>query len=474
MKSMFLSFRTAGFGLLVLAFGWMQTGCTGSNVREVTVHQDTAIGEKITDAPAGIPLPDGFDGSQNGAEPGMTFPVLDALAYDKEFVDKARSALDISDEEWKKVRSAAAASVANLNKYGEGTAYFSDAKKLAQRSEGQLKKIIGPERAYRLQRLVADRYAQGNISGLLPEAPNAVPTDTRVIINAPAHRMDVFQDGSLVKSYLVGIGQQKYPLPAGMRHAENIVFNPTWTPPNEPWVRGKFSPGKVVPAGSSDNPLGPVKIPIGPPSLIHGGKQPYKLGTYASHGCVGLTNDGIRDFAATLAQVAGGKSLTIDSVEAYGKARTKTKWKRLQKPVPVELRYETIVAQDGHLVIYKDVYTRGTNTLQHAQKVLSVHGLDYETLPQTEKIALYDALENMNRDAAGKPIAPTIGTRPTGSHNPNTATSETDSTSGATTKKVKKSSKEISVPIVALAGKGYPAAFQMVGRAKPKENAAGQ
>ncbi len=472
MKRPDFSFRTLAAATAFLFWGGMHTGCTGSNNEEVTVYQNTTAsrGAGATDTTAGIPLPEGFDGTQNGAEPGMTFPVLDALAYDKEFMGNLKTALSLTDEEIKKLKSAAAASVADLDEYGSGTAYLDDAKKVAQRSEGQLKKIVGPERAYRLQRLVADRYAQGNISGLLPQAPNAVPTDTRVVINAPAHRMDIFNEGQLVKSYLVGIGQQKYPLPAGMRHAENIIFNPTWTPPKEPWVKGKFAPGKTVAAGSKDNPLGPVKIPIGPPSLIHGGKQPYKLGTYASHGCVGLTNDGIRDFAATLAQVAGGKELTIDSVEAYGKARTKTKWKRLQKPVPVELRYETIVAEDGKLVIYKDVYTRGTNTVAYAQKVLTAHGLDYETLPEAEKTALYDALETMNRNAAGKPIAASIGARPAASGNP----TATDSTAKTAVKKVKSPPKELAVPIVALAGKGYPAALDMVGRPKPKADTSGQ
>lgn len=471
MKRSFFPFHAIPLALLVL--GSMQTSCTSNNVKDKSISQTTTTTgtENATagDTTAGIPLPEGFDGTQSGAEPGMTFPVLDALLYEKDFVGQIKTSLSITEEELKKLKGAAAASAGSLNKYGEKTAYFSDAKKVAQRSEGQLKTILGPERAYRLQRMVADRYAQGEISGLLPDAPNAIPTDTRVVINAPAHRMDIFKDGSLVKSYLVGIGQEKYPLPAGMRHAEYIIFNPTWTPPNEPWVRGKFAPGKVVAAGSADNPLGPVKIPIGSPSLIHGGKQPYKLGTYASHGCVGLTNDGIRDFTATLAQAAGGTAFTADSVASYGKNRAKTKWQKLPAPVPVELRYETIVAEDGNLIIYRDVYTRGTNTVAHARKVLSVYGLDYETLPQAEKTALYNALETMNRNATGKPASgkSTATAFATDSLN-------TDSTAKPVVKKPKQTPKEIAVPIAALAGKGYPAALDMVGRAKPKADTSGK
>ena len=68
------------------------------------------------------------------------------------------------------------------------------------------------------------------------KGPNAVPTDTRVVVNIPAFRMDLFQDGSLVKSYKVGIGYPEFPLPQGLRKAQTIIFNPTWTPPDSPWV----------------------------------------------------------------------------------------------------------------------------------------------------------------------------------------------------------------------------------------------
>ncbi len=78
---------------------------------------------------------------------------------------------------------------------------------------------------------------------LLP-GPNAVPKDTRVVVNIPAHRMDVFRDGTLLKSYKVGIGYAEYPLPRGLRKAETIIFNPTWTPPNEPWVSRRGSAGR--------------------------------------------------------------------------------------------------------------------------------------------------------------------------------------------------------------------------------------
>jgi lipoprotein-anchoring transpeptidase ErfK/SrfK len=140
---------------------------------------------------------------------------------------------------------------------------------------------------------------------MLP-GPNAIPKDTRIVVNIPAYRMDIFKDGSLIKSYKVGIGTPEFPLPTGLRKAESVIFNPTWTVPDEAWAAEmkNVSVGETVEAGSKNNPLGWIKIPIGLPNLIHGGKAPAKIGTFASHGCVGLTNPQIKDFAMRLAQAA--------------------------------------------------------------------------------------------------------------------------------------------------------------------------
>src|SRR3989440_5523469 len=168
-----------------------------------------------------------------------------------------------------------------------------------------------------------------NEEPVLLKGPNAVPKDTRIVVNIPAFRMDVFRDGTLFKSYKVGIGYQQFPLPTGFRKAEMIIFNPTWTQPDESWAS---NPGLVVRAGASGNPLGPIKIPIGGANLIHGGKALAKIGTFASHGCVGLTNDEVKDFATVLAE-ATKTDLTDDTVNGYLKHRSLTQVVKLPKPV---------------------------------------------------------------------------------------------------------------------------------------------
>src|ERR1051325_9873889 len=190
------------------------------------------------------------------------------------------------------------------------------------------------------------------------KGPNAIPKDTRIVVNIPAFRMDVFREGSLLKSYKIGNGYPQFPLPTGFRKAEMIIFNPTWTQPNESWAS---NPGEVVAAGAAGNPLGPIKVPIGGANLIHGGKPLAKIGNFASHGCVGMTNNQVKDFAKVLAD-ATNTQLTSQTMLAYLRRPTRTQVVKLAQVVPVELRYETIVAEDGKLHIYRDVYNQKTNT----------------------------------------------------------------------------------------------------------------
>ena len=243
--------------------------------------------------------------------------------------------------------------------------------------------------------------AEASPSPEMLSGPNAVPTDTRVVVNIPAFRMDIFDDGSLVKSYKVGIGTPEFPLPQGIRTADTVIFNPTWTVPDEEWAAemNNVKVGETVEAGSKNNPLGWIKIPIGLPSLIHGGKQPAKIGTFASHGCVGLTNPQIKDFAMRLAQ-AGGAEITDDQVSEYLEEKTRTKDVKLKERIPVELRYETMVVEDGKLHIYKDVYKENTNTEENLRGVLSKYGVTFESLPREKQAEMLRGLKSPKNDVA--------------------------------------------------------------------------
>ena len=221
-----------------------------------------------------------------------------------------------------------------------------------------------------------------------------IPQGTRVIINAPAFRMDLFEDGKLTKSYKIGIGYPEFPLPTGLRIADTIIFSPTWTPPDEPWVESpnsKVKVGQKIEAGDKLNPLGPIKIPIGLPSLIHGGKSPAQIGRFASHGCVGLTNPQVRDFAKHLARLSGTQ-ISDEQIAEYEKNRTETRPVKLSRAVTVKLRYETVTVEDGKLHIYRDVYDRGANTEDNLRNVLQAYGVPVDQLSEGQRSQVTNAL----------------------------------------------------------------------------------
>ncbi|MFN2481296.1 MAG: L,D-transpeptidase [Pyrinomonadaceae bacterium] len=422
----------------------------------------------------------------------VTLAVLDALFADEAFARDLKSRLQLTDDQIARLKKAADEERAGLRESDEPSGTTAGA---TERARAKVREVVGAEKADQFFALASERWAGGDAGAsadaggrmsATAEKPNAVPSDTRVVVNAPAFRMDVFEQGRLVKSYKVGIGYPEFPLPVGMRKADQIIFNPEWTPPDEPWVEApgsKVKIGEKVASGSKLNPLGPVKIPIGLPSLIHGGKSPARLGQFASHGCVGLTDPLSLEVARELARL-GGAAVTDEDVKTYQQDRTKPKNVKLPQAVPVELRYETmVVTDDGKLHVYRDVYDRGTNTEENLRGVLQAHGVSLDQLSEQERSQALDAVRQMARDATGNPPDGGGTERPdTGAANRNAAGSNANDASknanaagknanaakGAANKNANaaaaapkvtrnvKGQKEIVIEIAALKGKGYP------------------
>jgi lipoprotein-anchoring transpeptidase ErfK/SrfK len=404
--------------------------------------------------------------SKEPAQP-LTLPVLDAFFAGEGAAELLKTRLQLSADQVTKLKEMAHAETVKLNEAsaGNGEGQSANARALAQE---KIDAIIGAEKTPQLAALVGEwsssnpndnpaSPAKQDMREQTAAGPNAVPGDSRIVVNAPAYRMDVFDAGRLIKTYRIGIGYPQFPLPTGLRKAREIIFNPTWTPPDEPWVAKMkdVSAGEKVEAGSKLNPLGPIKIPIGGPSLIHGGKSPAKLGTFASHGCVGLTTPQVRDFAKVLAQLAGNR-LTDAEVAAYGRDKTQTKQVKLDQPVPVELRYETIVVEDGKLHIYRDVYDRGTNTEENLRAVLAANDVKLEDLTEDQRNQISNALAQL----AGKSGSRTESLAKDNSRPEASKASlllAEKKSSQARTPRITKNQKEVVIEVSALAGKGYPA-----------------
>jgi len=451
--------------------------CGAACITQPTSNSNSETG-RATPSPSSSPT---VAAATDVAAVPVTLPVLDAFfASDETFTNELKTKLSLTDDQIAQLRAVSREETSKLRETetGDHSGTTAAARELA---ESRVKEIVGADKGSQLNAFVSERWrADGDDpdskkttagTASLASTPNTVPSDTRVVVNAPAYRMDVFESGRLVKSYKVGIGYPEFPLPIGLRKARAIIFNPTWTPPDEPWVESpssKVKVGEKVEAGSKLNPLGLLKIPIGSPSLIHGGKSPAKLGTFASHGCVGLTDALVQDFAKVLAKL-GGQKLSDADIANYKKNRSETKQVTLSAAVPVELRYETIVAEDGKLHIYRDVYDRNTNTEENLRAVLEAYGVKLEDLTEEERSQVLEALGEMSRDAKGRLDQTAVGpskTTASPSASPVPSPKAVAQKSGRVTRNFK-GKKEIVIEIAALKGKGYPA-MAVSGGATPK------
>lgn len=439
----------------VLLFILIVTVATGIACTTQPNNSNAPVVTQTTPAPSPVAS---ASPASTAASVKITLPLLDALLAEDAFVRELKDKAKLSDQQIESLKRASQSEINRLRETNvEGGAEETDSESTdaPARATEQLRSIIGEEKTDQVAALANEFWAKGDpsaegagSSGVeMLRGPNAVPTDTRVVVNIPAFRMDLFQNGSLVKSYKVGIGYPEFPLPFGLRKAQTVIFNPSWTPPDSPWVAKMKNamPGETIEPGSKDNPLGPIKIPIGLPSLIHGGKSPAKIGKFASHGCVGLTNAQVKDFAMLLMRAAN-KEVSDKEIAQYLGDKTKTKSVKLGQVIPVELRYETIVLEDGKLHIYKDVYAQDTNTEENLRRVLETHGSKLDDLSAEQRQQALDALNAMS--ARPKP-----GTAPSSSPSPSPADKKT-----ARAAKAKKPQNEIVIDVgAALAQKGYPA-----------------
>lgn len=391
----------------------------------------------------------------------VTLPVLDAFFQDSAFAAALRDSLQLNEQQIAELRRAAREHAMRVGSDSAVADTMMTPGTMGARMYAlqRISAIIGPAKTHQLGSLVRTRWEGTGIAGVAMGAqPNTVPTDTRIVVNAPSFRMDLFENGQLVRSYPIASGYPEFPLPSGIRQAREIIFNPSWTPPDEPWVESGSKDVKVgqrVGPGSKNNPLGIMKIPIGGPSLIHGGKSQAQIGGFGSHGCAGLTNENAREFSRLLAEVTG-TTLDDKTIAEYGKNRTESKTVQLAKPIPVELRYETIVAQDGALYFYPDVYDRGANTEQNLRAVLQANGLTLEQLTEQERTRVMDALAKMGG-------ARSDSARAAGDTASASAATAARAKTGTVTRSLK-GPKEIVVPIAALKGKGYPKAVKVAKR----------
>jgi hypothetical protein len=223
----------------------------------------------------------------------------------------------------------------------------------------------------------SDTLTGGHIE-LADFAPNE--PDIRITLNVPSFRLTLWQNGKEVKSYFVGVGMKEHPLYIGDRKATELIWNPAWIPPDSDWVDDMkgVSPGEVIKASDSRNPLGKMKIPLGDSYLIHQARGLGDLGNLVSHGCVRMLLPQLYDLAD---KIIAARSVAVSAKRiAAAKRNSRMLVVRLDEPVPVDINYDTLVVEAGGLHVYPDVYERGTNRPSRLRAKLQAANVDVSNL----------------------------------------------------------------------------------------------
>ena len=133
----------------------------------------------------------------------------------------------------------------------------------------------------------------------------AVSADAPLLLKADlsSRMLTVTRGDSVLKTYSVAVGQDRYPTPTGTFTIRKIVWNPSWhPPPGSDWAKGKKAKGP----GEPGNPMKVVKIFFKEPDYyIHGTDAVESLGDAASHGCLRMDPDEVADLAKLIMEHGG-------------------------------------------------------------------------------------------------------------------------------------------------------------------------
>lgn len=179
--------------------------------------------------------------------------------------------------------------------------------------------------------------------------PAAAAGELMLRINLPSYRLEVWDGGERIRSYPATIGAPSFPTPTGGYTITRIEWNPSWTPPDSRWARGKQ---KVGPGPS--NPMGRVKLQFDRLLYVHGTSRTEQLGGAHSHGCIRLSNEDALDLARLVALRTG--ALSPEEIAALEANPRRTRSVRVPGGVPIRIRYGLSEDGDGGTVEHEDVY----------------------------------------------------------------------------------------------------------------------
>jgi murein L,D-transpeptidase YcbB/YkuD len=208
------------------------------------------------------------------------------------------------------------------------------------------------------------------LAGPAPAAAQLSESALWIDLNIPTLRIDVFEHGELVGSYPVAVGQLGHDTPEGTFTLSRAEWNPWWRPPRgREWTRG----ARDTPPGP-DNPMGRVKMFFAPLYYIHGTPDEGSLGLPASHGCVRMLNDDAIELATLIHDRASPVTeREIDRILADPRT---TRNVNFTDSVTFTVRYLPVVIEGEEIVVYPDIYQRGTIHTEAVYQALLAAGLE--------------------------------------------------------------------------------------------------
>jgi lipoprotein-anchoring transpeptidase ErfK/SrfK len=112
----------------------------------------------------------------------------------------------------------------------------------------------------------------------------------RIVIEESAHRITVYQGGTIFDQEPAGIGTRLTPTPGGLYYIKELLKPPDSNGPYGPYAYGLSGFSNVLTTfNGGDGVIG-----------IHGTNDPSGLGRDVSHGCIRISNAGISKLAAIL------------------------------------------------------------------------------------------------------------------------------------------------------------------------------
>ena len=157
---------------------------------------------------------------------------------------------------------------------------------------------------------------------------------TRLEVDLSERKMYLYHDERVVNSYDVAVGEPEHPTPSGNFQIDRIEWNPDWVPPNSEWAEDEERKEPDDP----DNPMVGAKLFFKYPDYyIHGTNAQHTLGTAASHGCVRMDPERVKDLAEWV-QNHGGKKRSDAWYEEAKQNDQDAEVISLPDAIPLEIR----------------------------------------------------------------------------------------------------------------------------------------